>query len=424
MNPEEFREHFTQLNNERFYARPIFNDELMGNLSELLGKDKYQKFDELIENDDIDGLEKFLTDNYNITNKTKNLPFYQKKLSLEFDLRLEYKIESDHPYYLGFYSDGVPLYLIIEILRIYFKNPKPNHWLTGIINPKIDNKKSSDDSLEINGHLMFAASPVLENDVTFHIQDTTEHVNEEDDLTNYFLKHKSEYLNKLNNTIIDEKIPASVNCICCYNIGQGNCIKLNGSNNEKIYFDVGLTRYKAEKNQKEIKNAIDELEHHFPDIIILSHWDTDHILGLSLWDDNVYTKRWIIPDLHSLWFKIDNTIERKANRVSSYAFRIFLELIKPEHKNVHIINEELIQTRILNKEDNNFCGIEIWTGQRKSSNGITRANNFGLIMVVKSSAHRTILCGDCDYEIIPEQLKNSNYDYVIVSHHGSKRGCE
>ena len=73
--------------------------------------------------------------------------------------------------------------------------------------------------------------------------------------------------------------------------------------------------------------------------------------------------------------------------------------------------------------------MEIWTGERKSTSkkdggkilySITSANNFGLILILYGINKSAVLCGDCDYNVMPETIKNKKFDYVVVSHHGSK----
>lgn len=435
MDLEEARERFNQLNIcEKIYARPIFNGELMGRLSELFSGNKYKKFESFIEKDDINSLRSFFFKYYKLNNACKELDFYKKTVSVEFDICFTEKIETKHPYYLGFYSDAIPLYDVIKMLKVYFDNSNTTNWLTGkIISPKESNN-SDDKKFEIKGHIIFAASPVSEKEATFLLDEKTAANNVETDESKEFFDYVGDCDNKscyATKTVADKNITLPIKSICWYNIGQGNCVMLNGGNNERIFFDVGLTRYNLERKQDEVAKNIEELKDQVPDVIILSHWDTDHILGLSLWNDDVYKKYWIVPDIFSLWFKLDknrnNKIqERKTKQVSSYAFRVFMKLVKCKSSKIYIINEEETK-KCIYKEDqtNDALGIEIWTGCRKSSGAknnhiINRANNFGLIMTVNGHYKDAILCGDCDYDIIPDELKERKYDCVNVSHHGSK----
>lgn len=439
MKLEEFRKYFDQLEPGKiFYARPIFNDEFMSKLNEILGEDKYEKFEHLIKEDDSIGLKYFFKNNYPLNNGHNNLKMYKKSVSMDFDILLEPNVEAEHPYHLGFYSDSISLEKVIELLRVYFDNEKSSHWLTGVIT-KDSIPNANEDIVKINGNLILVASPASTKETTLGFCKETTDIKDKAVLSEIFNQYIDEYNNKLytNNQPLTEKdISLSVTEINCYNIGQGNCIMLKGLKNEHIYFDIGLTKYENELNQTEIINNIEELKSIPPDIIVLSHWDTDHILGLSLWDNNIYSKKWIVPDIYSLWFNSSNQ-QRKSVEVSAYAFRVFIELLKSKSNNIFIVSDNLKKTCIYKKSRVKLLpGIEIWTGERKSSSSkkkysISRANNFGLIMVLCGFYNHAILCGDCDYKIIPPSIKDKLYDCVIVSHHGSnmspfpfKPGCK
>ena len=427
MKLEEFRKYFNQLKpGEIFYARPIFNDDFMLRMSELLGKDNYKKFEYLIEKDNSIELKDFLENNYSVKNGHSNLKRYHEMVSMDFDILLEPDIETEHPYYLGFYSDLIPLYIVIELLCVYFDNESSNYWLTGTI-AKDSSTKSEEKHIKINGELIFMASPASTHEFTLCISKETTDIKDKAKLCKIINQLKKEYEDKLYDDpkpLTENDIPLSVKEIHCYNIGQGNCIRLNGLDDENIFFDVGLTKYKYEKKQKEIINNIEKIKLIHPDIIILSHWDEDHIMGLLLWDDSIYTKTWIVPDIRSLCFDSEGQ-ERKSIKVSSYALRIYIKLLKCKSSNVYIISEKLEKTCIYNKnKSHQNPGIEIWTGVRIESSyknhKITSNNNFGLIIVVHGSCKNTILCGDCDYKIIADSINQAHhYDNVIVSHHGA-----
>ncbi|WP_037352652.1 hypothetical protein [Selenomonas sp. FC4001] len=435
MKLDEFRNYFEQIDTgETFYARPIFNNEFMGRLGELFGEAKYDKFKTLIDNDDIIGLKDFLKKNYRITEKSSKHRFYTQKVYIEFDIILNEKPDFERPYYLGFHSNSIPLHKVIEILQVYFDNDKSNFWLTGEIITNNTRHAIDDLPFYISGNLMFVASPISEKTVTLHILKETTDIKSKAELNALLINHYDDYYDKLyhdNMPLTEKDIPISAKGIKCYNIGQGNCIEIIGdAYNVPIFFDVGLTKYKTERNQNEIIKSINNLKERTPSIIILSHWDTDHILGLSLWGQEIYNGKWIVPDLHSLWYKKKNNSnnnpqERKTKQVSSYAFRIFLKLIQVKTNQVYIISEDLKQTCIYKKNSNNTSAIEIWTGIRKNSGSknthiINRANNFGLIMMLHGSYQNAILCGDCDYSVIPKSLIEKDYGCVVVSHHGSK----
>jgi len=167
-----------------------------------------------------------------------------------------------------------------------------------------------------------------------------------------------------------------------------------------------------EENFEKIKKAD-------PSWIILSHWDIDHILGLSELDspqkqiyDNVH---WIVPNLCQL----------KKN-MSLSAARVFCYILT---KNKVLAVDSGCDESIIPICEKQKIMLPLYVGKGKK-NKSTLENNIGIVMEIKCLDNNKKNCclfpGDCEYELIPEFWRNEKYDLLVASHHGSSKSlpCE
>lgn len=191
---------------------------------------------------------------------------------------------------------------------------------------------------------------------------------------------------------IDEVIKSSIpQHVKIFNEGQANniCIELN--NEKYILFDVGLTKSNIERNQSEIKAAIKEYSKIKTGMVVLSHWDIDHILGVAYADNSIYDALWVVPDLWGLMkYKYKRKGVLKFKYISDSTKRLLKYLDYKNNKKLLIIDENWRTDCIYNSINNNIC---LWTGERKKVQGINEAkqpycineaNNFGLILTAKN----------------------------------------
>lgn len=201
-----------------------------------------------------------------------------------------------------------------------------------------------------------------------------------------------------------------------YNIGQANWIQIIGkSNNSRKFsltFDMGssITGDKK-KYQRNLYEAVDKVKNN--NLYMLSHWDLDHIKGVSEIEDEYLKKPWIVPDLPS---KASNA----AKRLAAY-------LIIENDISETFISSTLNGYRIF---DNNFfaLGKGHGNGRRIVTNGAycwkvsyTKANNLGLILEVKNKKENILLTGDCEYIEFPTCFIKE-YGAIVIPHHGAKVG--
>lgn len=174
-----------------------------------------------------------------------------------------------------------------------------------------DNYKRSSDAIIIEGTLIFSASELKkkQKQLVFDIispPDTKlvnliEQLIKAEDKNNIDKRlsklglcntMKTQFENKFKNFL-----PYSLRI---YNVGQGNFFSILGFPNAKkpaslILFDIGMTKsdtivHKIEDNKVDFH----QME---PELIILSHWDTDHIFGVGELPSNIiYNKTvWLAP---------------------------------------------------------------------------------------------------------------------------------
>lgn len=209
-----------------------------------------------------------------------------------------------------------------------------------------------------------------------------------------------------------------------YNVGQACCSSIVLENDGIIFADIGLTKDKIELDIEEVENAKRKIRDITPQIVILSHWDLDHILGVTNASDDIYSATWIVPDLWGLQtVRKNGTIDGKI--ISDSAKRLLKYLDWKNKDKLIIIGDDLIKKCIYKNPTET---ISIWTGKRVAKFGenannkkfyITKSNNFGLIIYIKNN-YSALLPGDCEYSVIPDELLDKEINYLMVPHHCSK----
>ena len=278
--------------------------------------------------------------------------------------------------------------------------------------------------LHLRGILIFSASPIIRKGakLVFKLEEAGVIANEIDEhmkVLDNFLENCCLQYNRYGIKNKFERFVQNINSLKCnvYNVGQGNNISLD-IKGKRMFFDAGadmkcdidtLFNFKYEKNKDDITKVI-------PYFIVLSHWDSDHILGVADFDwqscgdknYSIYTSSyWIAPDLSLLSFK----------EISKSAYRLCCYLLKNKRLwGVHELGQLVLET-----ED-----CELWQGRGRNNSNIKK-NNIGLVLKLSIFVHvgnnrirqNILLMGDCDFNELPE-LKNDRYDILVTAHHGSK----
>ncbi len=191
-----------------------------------------------------------------------------------------------------------------------------------------------------------------------------------------------------------------------YNVGQANCCYCDFEK-RKALFDIGITYISSQiETVSSIKNAItSEISTLKVDDVILSHWDLDHILGVTYNSSCMNKKTWIAPDPNVLYKANSSNIGISQLRLLNY---------------LHVVGRSkimLVDTSAKEKELFTSDVLSIYLGSPKKRN-LNALNNGGLIAKINNKEN-LLIPGDCENDFMPSAVTSATYDHVIVSHHGS-----
>lgn len=200
------------------------------------------------------------------------------------------------------------------------------------------------------------------------------------------LKKKLDYIFPSNILSIDYKI---------FHVGQGHNSYINFNKNCGGFFDLGYTTsYQKDRSHKSSRFIKKD-----PMWVILSHWDLDHFLGVTLFDDTTPLQiPWIAPAL----IDKDSNAERLAKAIYYYSGRQ-LYLIDDS------LNNQIVYT-VTNKKSH----VEVFSIAK--GNGIDK-NNSGLVIFINNKK-KMISMGDLSYKDLITPLPFSEIDFIVIPHHG------
>lgn len=223
-------------------------------------------------------------------------------------------------------------------------------------------------------------------------------------------------------------------------VGQGFNSYFLFNSNSTILFDLGYSMSPEDR-------TITRLGKHYyknksPELVILSHWDVDHILGIAHCNKSIFDAPWIVPDLN---YKI------KDFSLSAARLNLYLQIqekrknTKENNKNQYLYNidnsynEKKIDSLLTknNYQFNLYKGRgthNVKTDTFKNSKGkemkISRntneKNNIGIYIEVVDLSNKIknqilLSPGDCDYDSLSSvNYTSNNYDYLVASHHGAR----
>ena len=218
--------------------------------------------------------------------------------------------------------------------------------------------------------------------------------------------------------VFDGEIPESVTV---YNVGQGYCASIIMKSGNTVFSDIGLSKNKRELGLGTVCKAKREIRRIKPSAVVLSHWDLDHILGVTNAAGDIYDAVWVVPDVFISGIngnKYPDYMSTSAKRLLKYLdWRNGDKLIRVSDR----FKRELVY-------QNSQETISIWAGERCPINGINRknerytitaANNFGLMLFLENKVS-ALLPGDCDYIVLPKPLLRKEINYLVAPHHCSK----
>lgn len=232
------------------------------------------------------------------------------------------------------------------------------------------------------------------------------------------------------NWLIKDKIGnRMVSYVDVYRIGNGNCVFVKiEDNDEGFFYDIG---FNCKQRLREIEDGrtdnyfqiIQEIVKNKPSFFILSHWDLDHILGISAANENYFTVDWFAPDCY------DACIE--AKRLAKYLDvknHLFRVKRKDSLKNGRLIGAPI---KIKNSKNQIIGQYKLYMGE-KSGCDSSYSNCEGIVIEYtdfKSGEEKVFLMmGDVNYASFDKarvnagepKIADSQIDYLTVPHHGSQ----
>lgn len=259
------------------------------------------------------------------------------------------------------------------------------------------------------GDLLFSASPVLSKECLIKIKLLDDNVLSKEfkiydkyDLKEFSVNFQEKC--KIKNTLdkfIMPNIKSAKSTI--FNVGQANCI-YNCVDSTKFFFDIGVTKFKNDREKENITKAFSKIRKCGADFVVISHWDMDHILGITDAHSSLNCCLWLAP-------KPNN----KCNR-NIVSIKRLCGFLKFNNADIILVDNSFDEQEVYESAGENF---KLWKGKECSKKGISASNNTVLILKLKNK-ESILMMGDCENSIPNEDMFNNNYKYIVVSHHGSK----
>lgn len=203
-----------------------------------------------------------------------------------------------------------------------------------------------------------------------------------------------------------------------YHAGQGNCAYLwNISNKIGAMIDVGLDCgylwNDAITQDPGIKETFKCLKRIHPRLIILTHWDFDHIKGSYCLADSIFDNE---DDKAAFWIAPECFEREKSFTIQRLAVYLYCQgklcMIGRQFNNQQVISTNIMH---IYKGNVNIMEQDIYSTSPQFK------NNHGLLIALSLTGKRILFPGDCMYSAWPEHLWTiAEIDYLIIPHHGAK----
>ena len=273
--------------------------------------------------------------------------------------------------------------------------------------------------MEYNGEIEHSGSPVIYQKRAIYIRDQL--------LTANVLNQINKlYYENIINASTDQNVANDLTSLLqdihfttakVFKVGNGNLININGINEKtgqifEAMYDVGY-HHKAHPGDKRKSYgcAVRVFGKINPNVVFLSHWDDDHILGCVYSKRGLFDCKWVAPEIQK------NAIG--ARRLAVYlSVKGKLTLIKRNSA----CDRKLIT--VVGKRGE----ISFYLGQNVRKNGLSKENCGGLAIEIKNNTNsgnmiESLFCGDVPYKAIENIIwcqRTTGYDNLVVPHHGSK----
>lgn len=343
-----------------------------------------------------------------------NVPVYCANISILTEEMLKYDADSfsneniiDYrPYFIKFCAYDVEANRLRE---------RRGNWYYAKF---VDKNQGIENGIVIEGEVEYSASPIIYRRRRLFIENNALSKQEQDRINDTYdlsAHVKDTYaagleFNKILNGV-------SFQNAYIFKVGNGNLIHVTGQTKRgqgfSMFYDIGYHRrsYRAghvKKPRERYNRAIQKLKTLQSDMVILSHWDDDHIMGCAYAKEDMYKCPWFAPD-------IDRNTSTNARRVACYVAKVSC---------ISLIERNDLP-KIVYQSPSTNSSIGIYMGCKCS--GHSRANCEGLIINIKNNSNNkdveSLFHGDVPYESVDSIVwgrRASGFDYLIVPHHGGK----
>ena len=212
-----------------------------------------------------------------------------------------------------------------------------------------------------------------------------------------------------------------VKFIDVYKTGNSNCIFVNNDNGG-FFYDIGFNcKHKSDElssgKSYNYTSTMKEIIKNTPSFFILSHWHTDHFVGIYSAKKDYFDKDWFAPDCYDACVG--------AKRLAKYLDlknRLFLV----SRSKGRLIGNQI---DITDDKNNSLATYKLYMGAKEGCDKSPQ-NREGIVIEYTSSGDKVVLMmGDVNYKAFNKARDNNNkeagiadsqIEYLIVPHHGSQ----
>lgn len=254
---------------------------------------------------------------------------------------------------------------------------------------------SNDNLLNLVGDITFIASPAISNPYVITLTNEEADVYEPE-IPGVCIIKDADLLNmKLSEIFGASNIIDKVNI---YHVGSGYYSYFEYNDGSRFFYDIGLTKF----SDREMIECPDHGYDNFK-FGILSHWDQDHFMGITLHDkknqDTILSMPWICPSI------IDGM----------NAQRLAFQIRYRSNDNLIMIDQNI---RGLLYSNPNLSLMKGYCYRGKPSE-MKNAN--GIALFIKNEKKFVVL-GDVGYIYLDkDKYPFDSTDYLVVPHHGSEK---
>ena len=285
------------------------------------------------------------------------------------------------------------------------------------------------DNINISGYILQSASniekiradvTIIENyDTPWFYNELIKYILDTYDISSSCYIDDDKFIQMIENNIGNKM----VKFIDVYKTGNSNCIFVNNVNGG-FFYDIGFNcKHKSDElssgKSYNYTSTMKEIIKNTPSFFILSHWHTDHFVGIYSAKKDYFDKDWFAPDCYDACVG--------AKRLAKYLDlknRLFLI----SRSKGRLIGNQI---DIIDDKNNRLATYKLYMGAKEGCDKSPQ-NREGIVFEYTkytSSGDKVVLMmGDVNYKAFNKARDNnkeagiadSQIEYLIVPHHGSQ----